>query len=163
MAPIQQKLWQWWQERSARERWILALWAAMAAALLLWFGAYAPLAQRIAVLEKRVPELEMLLNRMRAQPSSSQSMAGAAARQSGEDLRSMLYGQLAERSIRAELRALSSTRVEMRLPEMPIGDALDALDALRQQTGVRVAVFSARSEGSAGGNVRVVVELERTP
>ncbi|MDR2452212.1 MAG: type II secretion system protein M [Candidatus Accumulibacter sp.] len=163
MAPIRQRLWQWWQERSGRERWILTLWAAAAAALLLWFGAYAPLAQRIAVLEKRVPELEMLLNRMRAQPSSGEAAAGAVAQPSGEDLRSVLYGQLAERSISAELRALSSARVEMRLPEMPIGDALDALDFLRRQTGARVAVFSARSDGSSGGAVRVVVELERAP
>lgn len=164
MVPIQQKPWRWWQERSGQERRILLLWVAVVAALALWFGVCAPLLQRIAVIERRVPELEMLLNRMRAQPSSGQSAAGeAAARQTGEDLRSVLYGQLAERSISAELRALSSVRVEMRLPEMPIGGALEALDALRQQTGVRVVVFSARSDGSTGGNVRVVVELERAP
>jgi type II secretory pathway component PulM len=160
-VPIQQKLGQWWQERSAHERRILAVWAASVAALSLWFGACAPLMQRIAVLEKRVPELEMLLNRMRAQPAAGTGAVAATAQQSGEDLRSALYGQLAERSISAELRALSPARVEMRLPEMPMREAIDVLDFLRRQTGARVAVFGARSDGPAGGPVRVVVELER--
>jgi type II secretory pathway component PulM len=161
IVPIQQKLWQWWRERSERERRILAVWVAVVVALSLWFGAYAPLMQRIAVLERRVPELEMLLNRMRMQPSAGADTATAAARQTGEDLRSVLYSQLAERSISAELRALSSARVEMRLPEMPMREALDVLDFLRRQTGARVAVFGARSDGSPGGPVRIVVELER--
>ena len=75
--PIQQKLGQWWQERSERERRILAVWAAAGTALSLWFGAGAPLMQRIAVLERRVPELEMLLNRMRAQPPAGTGAAVA--------------------------------------------------------------------------------------
>ena len=73
----------------------------------------------------------------------------------------MLYGQLAERKLSAELRALSPTRVEMRLPEMPMQDALDLLDALRQQAGARVAVFAAKNDATAGGRLRIVVELER--
>jgi type II secretory pathway component PulM len=162
-VPIQQKAWQWWQERSGRERRILVIWAASVAVLALWFGVCAPLFQRIGVLEKRVPELEMLLTRMRAQPTAGAGAASAAARQAGEDLRSVLYGRLAESKISAELRALSPTRVEMRLPEMPMKEALDTLDDLRRQTGTRAVVFSARSEGSADGNARVVVELERNP
>ncbi|MDR3300850.1 MAG: type II secretion system protein M [Candidatus Accumulibacter sp.] len=162
--PIQQKLGPWWQERSARERRILVLWIVAVAALSLWFGVCAPLFQRIAVLEKRVPELQVLLNRMRAQPSAGKSAAGVVAAQpSGEDLRSTVYARLAESQIVAELRALSPTRVEMRLPEMPMKDALDMLDTLRQQTGARVAVFGARSDDPAGGTARVVVELERNP
>ncbi|MDR2112752.1 MAG: type II secretion system protein M [Candidatus Accumulibacter sp.] len=163
IVPIERKSWSWWRERSERERRILALWLAAVALLALWFGVCAPLFQRINALEKRVPELEMLLNRMRAQPTAGKSAAGAVARPSGEDLRSALYGLLAEIQVSAELRALSPTRVEMRLPEMPMKDALETLDALRQRTGARVAVFSARSDGSAGANARVVVELERNP
>jgi type II secretory pathway component PulM len=159
-VPIWQKLEQWWQERSERERRILVVWATTVAVLLLWFGVCAPLFQRINVLEKRVPELEMLLNRMRTQAPVVKSV-GAAVAPSGEDLRSVLYGQLAERKITAELRALSPTRVEMRLPEMPIKNALEILDALRQETGSHVAVFGARSEASSSGTARIVVELER--
>jgi general secretion pathway protein M len=158
--PIQQKLSTWWQERSERERRILAAWSATVAVLALWFGVCAPLLQRIEVLEQQVPELEMRLNRMRAQPFAAQGVAARPPGDSG-DLRSALYGQLAERAISAELRALSSTRVEMRLPEMPVKEAVDALDALRQQTGARVAVFSARNDASSAGTVRIVVELER--
>jgi type II secretory pathway component PulM len=159
-VPIGQKLSSWWQQRSERERRVLVVWALAVAALALWFGACAPLLQRIAALENRIPELEMQLNRMRAQPSAVPKPA-TAAQSSGEDLRSTLYARLAERSLSAELRALSTARVEMRLPEMPIEDALDALDFLRQQTGARVVVFSARNDGASAGAVRVVVELER--
>jgi type II secretory pathway component PulM len=159
-VPIRRKWRQWWQERSERERRILALWAAALAVLALWFGVCAPLLHRIAVLETRVPELEARLNLMRAQPSAAKSAAGAAARPPG-DLRSVLYAQLAEHAISAELRALSSTRVEMRLPEMPIGEALDALEILRERTGARVAVFSARSDASSPGTALIVAELER--
>ena len=158
---VQQKLQTWWQGRSARERRILAAWAAAVTVLALWFGAFAPLFQRIATLERRVPELETQLNRMRAQPAAGKRAAAAAAPQAGEDLRSALYGQLAERKISAELRALSPTRVEMRLPEMPTQVALELLDALRQQTGARVAVFGARNDAASGKAARIVVELER--
>ena len=159
---LQEQLLPWWQGRSVRERRLLAVWVAAVAVLALGFGVVAPLVQRIAVLEKRVPELERLLTRMRAQPPAVNG-AAAAAPPSGEDLRSALYGQLAERKLSAELRALSPTRVEMRLPELPMQDALDLLDALRRQTGARVVVFGAKSDGAAGQAARLVVELERTP
>lgn len=159
---LQEYLLPWWQGRSVRERRLLAAWVAAVAVLALGFGVVAPLVQRIAVLEKRIPELERLLTRMRAQPPAVKGTA-AAAPPSGEDLRSALYGQLAERKLSAELRALSPTRVEMRLPELPMQDALDLLDALRRQTGARVAVFGAKSDGAAGQAARLVVELERAP
>jgi type II secretory pathway component PulM len=162
MTPIQQILGPWWQERSVRERRILVVWAVAVVALSLWFGVCAPLFARIAVLEKQVPELEMLLNRMRT-PATAKIPAATTTRSSDEDLRSTMYAWLAESRISAELRALSPTRVEMRLPEMPMRDALDALDTLRQQTGARVAVFGARSDGASAGTARVIVELERNP
>jgi type II secretory pathway component PulM len=160
-VPIWQKLGQWWLGRSERERRILAAWAATVVVLSLWFGVCAPLFQRIDFLEKKVPELEMLLNRMRTQSPAVKSAGGAVVKQSNEDLRSVLFGQLAERKISAELRALSPTRVEMRLPEMPMQEAFEILDALRQETGSHVAVFGARSGASSSGSARIVVELER--
>jgi len=158
---FQEKLQPWWLERSRRERTMLSVWAAAVAVLGLWFGACAPLLQRIAILDRRVPELELQLNRMRTQPSAGKNAAATSVPQSGEDLRSVLYAQLAERKISAELRALSPTRVEMRLPQMPMRDALEILDALRGQTGARVAVFSARNDEATGTTARIVVELER--
>ena len=41
---------------------MLLAWVAAVAVLALWFGVCAPLFQRIAVLERRVPELELQLN-----------------------------------------------------------------------------------------------------
>ena len=154
----------WWQARTDRERKILVAWSAVVVLLLLWFGVLTPLFQRINALEKRVPMLESQLNRMRARPLDAGRSSGAlAAGQAGEDLRSVLFGLLAERKISAELRALSTSRVEMRLPELPMKEALDLLDALRRETGARVAVLNVSTEAAPKAASRVVVELERAP
>ncbi len=163
--PVQEKILVWWHARSDRERKILLAWSVSAALLLLWFGLLSPLFQRIATLEKRVPQLEAQLNRMHLRPVDAPRAANTA-RPAGEDLRSTLYGLLAERKLSAELRALSNSRVEMRLPELPVKEALEVLDSLRQEAGARVAVFNVRTEvasGSASGMSRIVVELERAP
>jgi len=98
---------------------------------------------------------------MRARPVATQRTA-SSGEAAGGDLRSALFGALAEKKISAELRALSTRRVEMRLPELPIKEALDLLDTLRQASGARVAVLNVKAEVAPGGPVRLVVELERT-
>ena len=124
--PVQEKILVWWHARSDRERKILLAWSVSAALLLLWFALLSPLFQRMATLEQRVPQLEAQLNRMRTRPVDAPRAAstGGAA---GADLRSTLYGLLAERKLSAELRSLSNSRVEMRLPELPMKEALDML------------------------------------
>lgn len=156
-----QKFQPWWQGCSRWERHLLATWTIVAAALALWFGGLAPLFSRVAVLERRIPELEIQLNRMRAPPPAGRA-AAVAVPQPSEDLRSVIYGQLAKHKISAELRALSPVRVEMRLSEMPLPEALELLDNLRRQSGARVAVFNVRGTATDGGLVRIVAELERT-
>lgn len=158
---ILEKTTAWWRERSERERRILVPWAVAVTVLAFWFGFWHPLSERIAVLEKRASELARVLNHMHAQAASPR--AAVAAQAAGEDLRGALYARIAERGIGAELRAHSPSRVEMRLPEMPLPEALEILDTLRQQTSARVAAFSARRDESSGQDVRVVVELERHP
>ena len=158
---MQEKLILWWQGRSPRERTILFAWGSAVTILLLWFAVLSPLLQRIATLEKRVPVLEAQLNKMRARPVENRRTQSAANPANG-DLRSTLFGLLAERNVSAELRALSTARVEMRLPELPMGEVLELLDALRRETATRVAVMNVKTE-AAGSAARVVVELERAP
>lgn len=150
-----------WHTLPDRERKILAIWGAVAALLVVWFGLLSPLAQRIVALEKRVPALELQLNRMRARPLDSVRPIRSPGEAAG-DLRSLVFGLLAERKINAELRALSTSRVEMRLPEMPVREALDLIDGLRQESGARVAQLNMQTEAH-GAAARVVVELERGP
>ena len=157
MRDLKDKALLWWHARSPRERTILGLWAIVATLLLVWFGVLSPLSRRIAQLEQRVPELEAKLYSMRAQPLAAPRAPGAA---SAADLRSTLYRLLADKKISGELRALSSSRVELRLPELPMKDALELLESLRQQSGARVVVFNARSEAAPAAASRVVVELE---
>ena len=96
-------------------------------ALLLWFAVVSPLGKRINLLEQRIPELESRLNAMRSQTLAEVQVAGAGSA-SAADLRSALFRALGDQKISAELRALSSSRVEMRLPELPMNDALDLLE-----------------------------------
>ena len=114
---MRQKAILWWQALSERERRILRIWALAVLALLVWFALLAPLNKRIAQLETRIPQLESRLNAMRAVPSSA-PQAKTSANKDSADLRSTLFRLLSEKKISAELRALSSTRVEVRLPEM---------------------------------------------
>ena len=158
---MQEKLILWWQGRSPRERTILYAWGGAVTVLLLWFAVLSPLLQRIATLEKRVPVLEAQLNKMRARPVENRRTQSAANPANG-DLRSTLFGLLAERNVSAELRALSTARVEMRLPELPMGEVLELRDALRRETATRVAVMNVKTE-AAWSAARVVVELERAP
>ena len=147
----------WWHARSPRERIILVVWAIAATLLLLWFAVLSPLARRIDQLEQRVPELESKLYSMRAQPLNSSRPASAA---SAADLRSTLYRLLADRKISGELRALSASRVELRLPELPMKDALELLEFLRQESGARVVALNAKTDPAPATTSHVVVELE---
>lgn len=157
MRDLKDKALLWWQARSPRERAILLAWAVAATVLLLWFAVLSPLARRIDQLEQRVPELESKLYAMRAQPPGASRAPRAT---SAADLRSTLYRLLADKKISGELRALSSSRVELRLPELPMKDAFELLEFLRQQSGARVVVFNAKSEAAPAAASRVVVELE---
>ena len=157
MRDIRNKALLWWQARSPRERVILLAWAIVVSVLLLWFAVLSPLGRRIDQLEQRVPELESKLYAMRAQPLAAPRAPGAT---SAADLRSTLFRLLADRKISGELRALSTSRVELRLPELPMKEAFELLEFLRQQSGARVVVFNAKSEGASAAVSRVVVELE---
>lgn len=147
----------WWHARSPRERIILVVWAIAAALLLLWFAVLSPLGRRIDQLEQRVPELESKLYSMRAQPLNE---ARAQKATSAADLRSTLFRLLAEKKVSGELRALSASRVELRLPALPMKDALELLEFLRRESGARVVVLNAKTDPAPATASLLVVELE---
>jgi len=159
MRDIKAKAMLWWSARSTRERTILIVWATVAALLLVWFSVLSPLFRRIDQLEKRVPELESKLYAMRAQPLVG-AHAHNATSNSAADLRSTLFRLLADKKVSGELRALSASRVELRLPELPMKDALELLEFLRQESGARIVVLNAKTDRAPAIVSRVVVELE---
>jgi type II secretory pathway component PulM len=160
MQAIRAKTAAWWQGRSSRERTILLAWGGVATILLLWFAVISPLRQRINQLEQRVPELESKLYLMRAHPLNEVRVQ-SVDNKSAADLRSTLFRLLADKKISAELRALSASRVEMRLPELPMKEALDLLESLRQESGARIVVLNAKTDAASSATSRLVVELER--
>lgn len=151
---------QFWHARSPREQKILALWGALAGAALLVFGLILPLQQQIARLQRSIPLLESQLFAMRAQPTVG-AHPGSAAKVQG-DLRSSLFQLLSNQKTAADLRSLSAERVELRLPELPIAQALTLADSLRQDVRARITTLSIQHD-SASGPARVVLELERRP
>jgi len=161
MKELRAKTAAWWQARSRRERTILLIWGVGAAVLLMWFAVLSPLGNRIDQLERLVPELESRLYSMRAQHLNEPRAQGSGST-SAADLRSTLFRLLAERKVSGELRALSASRVELRLPELPMKEALELLEFLRQESGARVVVFSGKTDALPATASHVVVELERT-
>ena len=163
---MKQRLTLWWTRCSSRERTLLLSWTLVVLALLLWFAVLAPLNARIDQLERRLPELSTRLAAMRSQPLPERTAPGAAratGNNTAADLRSTLFRVLSEKKVSAELRALSPSRVEMRLPELPMPDALDLLDTLRREAAARIVVFNAKTESAASTGARLLVEFERAP
>ncbi|SDH21603.1 type II secretion system protein GspM [Propionivibrio dicarboxylicus] len=150
----------WWRERSERERWILAVWSLALLGLLVWFGLLTPMQHRIGSLERRLPALESLLGKMRSSVAAGTHRSTSTRHDDG-DLRGRLSGLLAERKLSAELKAISTTRVEMRLPEMPVAEAFTLLDLMRRESGARVVTLGIKAEPTAATLIRVVAELER--
>ncbi|MBS1157100.1 MAG: Type secretion system protein [Proteobacteria bacterium] len=153
------RLIQFWQSRSLREQKILAVWGVLVGTVLLVFGLILPLQQQISRLQRSIPVLEGQLFAMRAQPTPGMRPSQAASAQG--DLRSTLFQLLSTRKTAADLRSLSAERVELRLPELPINEALALADGLRQDADARITTLSIKRE-SANGPARVVLEMERS-
>lgn len=154
LIATQAQIERFWAARNLRERLMLGAGAAVliCAAYIL---AVSSLQQRIASLQRKLPELLL----------SSYEIAGGSqavprAARSG-DLRSELFKILADRGLQAELRALSTDKVEMRLPEQDAKTLISSLNAIRLAAGARVQSLQIRSTESAGGAGATAV-LERT-
>ena len=148
-----------WQNRSAREQKILCVWGLIVGGGLLYFGLLSPLQQNIARLQRSIPALEGQLFAMRAQPTRGIRNGQATVSNSG-DLRSKLFQLLSARKSNADLRSLSAERVELRLPELPIADALALADSLRLDAQAPIVALSIKRD-TPNSPALVVLELER--
>lgn len=154
------RLLQFWQTRSPREQKILVVWGGLVGIMLLVFGLILPLQQQISRLQRSIPVLEGQLFAMRTQPAVGARPSQAANVQG--DLRSTLFQLLSTKKTAADLRSLSAERVELRLPELPITEALALADGLRQDANARITTLSIKRE-STNGPARVLLEMERRP
>lgn len=145
-----------WAARNARER-IILISGGTALLIVIYVMSLIGLQHRIAALQHKLPEL--LLN-------SYEIAAGArteAPRTThAGDLRSDLFKILADRGLKAELRALSSNQVEVRLPDQDAKVLFNTLNTLRQAAGARVQSLQIRADQSASATGATAV-LERAP
>ena len=147
---------QWWQARAPRER--LALAAALTTLVCAsYYLGVSSLQQKIVRLERQLPEL--MQQSFEISASARPQAQAPVAR--GADLRSELFRILAEREVLAELRALSATRVEMRLPPQPGSNLLASLQAIRLASGARVESLQLRNGEDKLSEATVI--LERQP
>lgn len=149
----------WWRTRTQRERLILLAWCVVMGGLLFWLAVLSPLNRRVQQLERQLPQLEGKFNELRYR-SADKGVTRPASSKASADLRSELFRLLADKKITAELRAISNSRVEMRLPELPLPEALDLLMALRQESGAKITVFNLRSDKTSSSSVNIIVEFE---
>jgi len=155
LTALQTRLTAFWAARNGRERIILGLGAAVivTAAYVL---ASDVLQRRIAGLQRKLPDLLL----------ASYEIAGGArgatpATRSG-DLRSELFKLLADRGLKAELRALSPDQVEMRLPDQDAKSLIANLNAIRLASASRVLSLQLRATGTAGeAGATAVLERRR--
>lgn len=146
-----------WQARNAREQKILMVWVACLMLALVYMGIVSPLRTRIDRLERNIPTLESQLFAMRAEPP--QPLHPAA--QSEGDLRSVLFRLISAQKKNIDVRSLTPSRVELRLPPLPATEVFSLIDSLRRDARASVAVLSIQND-SKENRVRVVLEMERT-
>lgn len=152
-----QKFEQFWSARSPKEQKLLQLWAGVIGIAAIYLLVISPLSARIGQLKKGIPQLESQLFAMRAQPMPGLRSGLAAVK---GDLRSVLFQLLANKKINVDVRSISAERVELRLPEMPVAEALALADDLRRDAAAKVAMLSLK-KGSGNGLVQMVLEMER--
>jgi len=144
-----------WAARNARERLILVVGAALLV-VLIYVLLISSLQQRITGLQRKLPEL--LLNSYEI-AGGGKATAPRTAR-SG-DLRSDVFKILADRGLQAELRALSTNQIEMRMQDQDAKTMFNSLNAIRLAASARVLSIQIRAtkDGQAG----TTAILERAP
>lgn len=156
---MKQRMTLFWQTRSLREQKVLLAWSVIVGTGLLYFGLIAPLQQQITRLQHGLPTLEGQLFAMRALPADATRHKPVSVNDQG-DLRSTLFQLLSTRNNPADLRSLSAERVELRLPEQALPEALALADSLRQDAHARITALSIKRD-DADSPARVVIEMER--
>ena len=144
-----------WAARNARERMILIV-GIVVAIVAAYIMAISAVNNKIAGLQRRLPEL--LLNNYEI-ASGSKALPQRAKR--AGDLRSDLFKILAERKLQADLRAISPTQVEMRMPDQDAKTLLDNLNAIRLSADAHVTSLQLRA--TEKGSTGATATLERTP
>lgn len=152
---LETRLRTFWAARNTRERLILAVGGAIAI-VAFYLMAVGSINKRIQVLQRRLPQLTLDSYEI---ATGSKSMPQHAKR--AGDLRSDLFKILAEHKMQADLRVVSSTQVEMRLPDQDARTLINALNTLRLAADARVVSLQLRAvdQNTAGATAM----LERAP
>lgn len=152
---LESRLQAFWAARNARERLILTLGISIAV-IAFYLMAVDAVNKKIVGLQHRLPEL--MLNNYEI--ASGSKTAPKTAKRAG-DLRSDLFKILAERKLQADLRAISPTQVEMRMPDQDAKTLLENLNAIRLAADARVSSLQLRAADK--GNTGATAMLERAP
>jgi general secretion pathway protein M len=149
----------WWSARTARERTVVSVGAALVALALLWAMVLNPLTLRRAELERAVPEQRALLAWMESLPTGS-----------GNDTRATQGSLFAvvDRSARSTALAGTLSRIQPEgadtvrvwFDETPFNDLVTWLALLEREHGVRVTAVAV-DRTATPGRVSARVTLAR--
>lgn len=153
---VETRLRAFWAERNARERIILVT-GVVVAVIAAYLMTLSAINKNIAGLQRRLPDL--MLNSYEI-ASGSRATGPQRSKRTG-DLRSDLFKILADRKLQADLRVISPTQVEMRMPDQDAKALLDHLNAIRLAADCHVTSLQLRAadKGATGATAM----LERAP
>jgi general secretion pathway protein M len=152
------KLKQFWQQRSARERLYLTVCGGFAGFAILYAGIWQPINSSRAALSRQVPQLQLQLVELQRQLAAIKGTSAAPSR--SVDLRSSVQASLDARNTSADIQALSADKLQIKIAQIRFADALPLLAALRSETGSRINALQITGEAH-NGLVQLSATVER--
>ncbi|MFP4160864.1 MAG: type II secretion system protein GspM [Ectothiorhodospira sp.] len=156
----------WWNELAPRDRRILRLGGIALALILLWWGLWLPLTERVARMQESVAELRADLAWMQAAAEAVRSARGqedAPPPDPGDrSLLGVVDATARDAGLGGALRRVQpegNGTVRVWLEEAPFDDTVQWLDRLKRRHGVRIASLVVDRQAQEGRvNARIVLE-----
>lgn len=152
---VETRLHAFWAARNTRERLILAA-GGIIAIVAFYLMAVGSINKRIQVLQRRLPQLTLDSYEI----ATGSKALPQRARRAG-DLRSDLFKILAEHKLQADLRVVSTSQVEMRLPDQDARTLINTLNTIRLAADAHIVSLQLRAVDPQ--NAGATAMLERAP
>jgi general secretion pathway protein M len=152
------KLKEFWQQCQPRERLYLSACGAVALLAFLYAGVWQPITTSREQLSKQVPQMQMQLAELQRQLAQLKSSPAGPSRNG--DLRAAVQASLDARNTSADIQAISSDKLQIKIAQIRFADALPLMTALRNETGSHINHLQI-SGAEHNGIVQLSAEVER--
>jgi general secretion pathway protein M len=139
-----------WEARSAQERKLLTLGAAVVVLALVWAVLFAPAMEGRAELKKSLPQLRQQAAQLQALAAEAGTLSGSAPVDVAVMSRDSLVSSLAARSLTATSVGITGEYAKLELRNVPFGALLQWLDAVRREGRIAVQDASIVAQPTPG-------------